>query len=220
MISGIYCIQNKINGKVYIGQSNDIPKRWKYEKWGSVNRFLKEDFEVYGIDNFSFYVLEECSLENLNTREMFYIRLYHSYDRDFGYNVSLGGCYNKNRVRNEWERKMLRKATCKRYRESHKEQAAKYRKEHKEEISAYFKKLNEIRKESEAYKKTRKKSAENLRILRRKICIDPIIGDTITYSALQGRKNRNKEKYKDVVLRQCLMEVNNEKIFCYSGLSE
>ena len=64
--------------------------------------------------------MEECSLENLDAREMFYIRLYHSYDRDFGYNVSLGGCYNKKRVRNEWERKMLRKATCKRYRESHK----------------------------------------------------------------------------------------------------
>lgn len=56
--------------------------------------------------------------------------------------------------------------------------------------------------------------------LRRKICIDPIIGDTIIYSALQGRKNRNKEKYKDVVLRQCLVEVNNEKVFCCSGLSE
>ena len=96
---------------------------------------------------------------------MFYIRLYHSYDRDFGYNVSLGGCYNKNRERNEWERKMLRN-------------------------------------------------------LRRQICIDPIIGDTITYSALQARKNRNKEKYKDVVLRQCLVEVNNEKVFCCSGLSE
>ena len=115
---------------------------------------------------------------------------------------------------------MLRKATCKRYRESHKEQAAKYRKEHKEELRAYFKKFNEIRKKSEAYKKTRKKSAENLRNLRRQICIDPIIGDTITYSALQARKNRNKEKYKDVVLRQCLVEVNNEKVFCCSGLSE
>ena len=69
-------------------------------------------------------------------------------------------------------------------------------------------------------KKLEKKSAENLRNLRRQICIDPIIGDTITYSALQARKNRNTEKYKDVVLRQCLVEVNNEKVFCCSGLSE
>lgn len=209
MISGIYCIQSKINGKVYVGQSNDIPTRWKFEKWGSVNRFLKEDFETYGIDNFSFYVLEECSVDNLDTREMFYIRLYHSYDREFGYNVSLGGAFNKNRSRTEWERKMFRKATCKRYREKHKEQIAKYQKEHKEEIRDYFKKLNEIRKESEEYKKIRKKSAENLKNLRKQICIDPIIGDTVTYSALQGRKNRNKEKYKDIVLRQCLVEVNN-----------
>ncbi len=210
MISGIYCIQSKVSGKVYIGQSNDIPKRWQAEKWGNANRFLKEDFETYGVDNFSFYVLEECSLESLNEREMFYIKLYHSYDRDFGYNISLGGCYNKNRVRSEWERKMLKKATSKRYRENHKEQIAQKRLENRENSIAYFKEYNKKRKNNETYKKYCEKSASNLKDLRKQLCVDPIVGDTLTYSALQGRKNRNKEKYKDVVLRQCLMEAKHD----------
>lgn len=210
MISGIYCIQNKLDGRIYIGQSNDIPKRWQAEKWGNINKTLKDDFAKLGINSFSFYILEECSVDNLDTREMFYIRLYHSYDREFGYNISLGGAFNKNRTRTEWERKMLKKATCKRYRENHKEQIAQKRLENKENSKKYFKEYNKQRKNDERYKGYLQKSAENLKDLRKQLCVDPIIGDTLTYAALQGRKNRNKEKYKDVVLRQCLVEVKND----------
>ena len=39
-ISGIYCIENIVNGKKYIGKSNNIYKRWYEEKLG-----LKKKYE-------------------------------------------------------------------------------------------------------------------------------------------------------------------------------
>jgi len=37
MITGIYKIINKLNNKVYIGQSIDIEKRWEAHKFYSYN---------------------------------------------------------------------------------------------------------------------------------------------------------------------------------------
>ena len=90
---GIYAIQNNINGKLYIGQSIDIERRWKDEQTckGAVNDYLTRSFEKYGIQNFSFYIIEECKKEDLNNREKFYIKLYHSLDNEFGYNLTSGG---------------------------------------------------------------------------------------------------------------------------------
>lgn len=101
---GIYKIENLINGKVYIGQSVDIKGRWNEHKL--VNSRASKDalkrqkyplylaFEKYGLDNFSFEVIEECPVEELNEKEQFYIKKYNSYI-DFpnsnGYNLTLGG---------------------------------------------------------------------------------------------------------------------------------
>lgn len=78
MICGIYKITNTINNKVYIGQSVDIHRRWKDEK---VNAFsiqsteyqtLKSKaFRKYGLENFLFEVIEECSPSMLNEREAY-----------------------------------------------------------------------------------------------------------------------------------------------------
>ena len=53
-ICGIYKITNKVNGKCYIGQSNDIHRRWKQELASNakLNPHLARAFEKYGIDNF------------------------------------------------------------------------------------------------------------------------------------------------------------------------
>ena len=101
---GIYKIENLINGKVYIGQSINIQERWNEHKLinsrTSKNALKKQKyplylaFQKYGLENFSFEVLEECSLEELDTKEQFYIKKYNSYI-DFpnsnGYNLTLGG---------------------------------------------------------------------------------------------------------------------------------
>ena len=92
---GIYKIENKINGKIYIGQSIAIKIRWqqhKYEaKMGESQAPLYRALRKYGIENFSFEILEECPQESLNEREIFWIAFYKSNNRDFGYNVLSGG---------------------------------------------------------------------------------------------------------------------------------
>ena len=105
---GIYKIENLINGKVYIGQSINIKERWSEHKL--INSRTSKDalkkqkyplylaFQKYGLENFSFEVLEECSLEELDTKEQFYIKKYNSYI-DFpnsnGYNLTIGGKGNQ-----------------------------------------------------------------------------------------------------------------------------
>jgi hypothetical protein len=45
----------------------------------------------YGIDNFLFEVVEECSLEELNNREKYWIKYYDSHNPLNGYNLTDGG---------------------------------------------------------------------------------------------------------------------------------
>jgi group I intron endonuclease len=68
-VIGIYKITNSINGKVYIGLSTNIEKRWN--KHRSVMTNPKERnykyplycaMRKYGIENFTFEVLEECKI--------------------------------------------------------------------------------------------------------------------------------------------------------------
>lgn len=93
---GIYKITNTINGKSYIGQSVDINRRWKREKDDSNNVNsrtydypLMKAFRKYGIENFDFKVIEECEIEELNEKEMYWIDFYDTFFN--GYNQTLGG---------------------------------------------------------------------------------------------------------------------------------
>lgn len=95
-ICGIYKIENNINGKVYIGQSSNILKRWIAHKNTYSNPNSKNyDYPIYrairkyGLENFSFEILEECSVDSLNEREKYWIQYYQSYSN--GYNQDEGG---------------------------------------------------------------------------------------------------------------------------------
>ena len=57
-ICGIYSVTNKINNKIYIGQSIDIERRWNQHRYGKGNLILKNAIKKYGIENFEFDVLE------------------------------------------------------------------------------------------------------------------------------------------------------------------
>jgi group I intron endonuclease len=89
---GIYCIQNSLDSKSYIGSSVNIIARWKEHKRYlrrniHENSYLQNAVNKYGMKNFEFKILEECSKEKLLEREQYYLDLYKSYDSKFGYNI-------------------------------------------------------------------------------------------------------------------------------------
>ena len=95
----IYKIINNINGKVYIGKTeqNNPYDRWKehirdHARRRNEKRPLYSAMKKYGVENFSFKVLEETN--SPEEREMHYIDVYRSYVgfKDCnGYNATLGG---------------------------------------------------------------------------------------------------------------------------------
>lgn len=75
MESGIYVITNLINKHQYVGQSTNLKKR-KAEHFSVTkehNASLRRAFEKYGVENFSFEVLEYCEECFLNEKEIAYI---------------------------------------------------------------------------------------------------------------------------------------------------
>ena len=96
---GIYKITNKVNNKCYIGQSINIQRRWYQEKNKAFNendtaynQLLSKAFRKYGLDNFTFEVLEELAPEQLNEREEYWINHFNSLTPR-GYNTHKGGRY-------------------------------------------------------------------------------------------------------------------------------
>ena len=74
-VVGIYKITNKINGKSYIGQSNNIIRRISEHKSESyrqheINKVLQKAIKKDGIQNFDFDVIEKCYVDELDDREI------------------------------------------------------------------------------------------------------------------------------------------------------
>lgn len=104
---GIYKYQNKINHKIYIGQSIDLEQRRYAHKSSAFNKNAKDynsqfhqAIRKYGLENFSYEVIVEISKEEyskqiLDDLEKYFIKYYDSYKN--GYNATEGGDDNPNR---------------------------------------------------------------------------------------------------------------------------
>lgn len=91
----IYKITNKINGKIYIGQTiRGFDKRYQDDLKKYVKNIpLKRSIEKYGIENFDICKNYDIafSKEELDIKEMNWIRIFNSNHKDFGYNLTEGG---------------------------------------------------------------------------------------------------------------------------------
>lgn len=89
----IYLHKNKINNKVYVGQTCQKPEnRWSNGKGYKQNVYFTNAINKYGWDNFEHIILKvDLTLEEANVWEEFYIKKYKSTDRKYGYNQRFGG---------------------------------------------------------------------------------------------------------------------------------
>lgn len=93
----VYRIINKVNGKMYIGQTTKTLEQRMYQhkqKLKSGSKFrIYEAMREYGWDNFEAEVLEYVDTkEQLDVREIYYINKYNTIDD--GYNLAPGGNIN------------------------------------------------------------------------------------------------------------------------------
>lgn len=101
MAIGIYKITNKVNGKIYIGQSRNITNRWEVHKTkarlspGSQGAatYLANAMRKHGIDNFYYEVIEKCKIKELDEKERYWIEHFNSCNHEIGYNQTSGGTH-------------------------------------------------------------------------------------------------------------------------------
>ena len=114
---GVYKITNLVSGKVYIGASKNIEKRWSAHRNGHSD--LAKEFQTFGLDNFKFEILLECPEDMLCQWERDMICLYDADDPEKGYNSKNDRPYSLKRTEALKGRK-LSEETKRKISESHK----------------------------------------------------------------------------------------------------
>lgn len=86
----VYKIENKINKKIYVGQTNNLDRRMQEHKHDERNNHpIHNAIKKYGWENFEVSVLYYGV--NYNEKEKEYIKLYKSNRKEYGYNITTGG---------------------------------------------------------------------------------------------------------------------------------
>ena len=90
-ITGIYKITNTKNGMCYVGQAVNIAERWRQHiKRGlgaeaPTRNKLYPAMAQFGVENFTFEIVEQCEPSLLNQREDSWQEYFHA--KDFGYSI-------------------------------------------------------------------------------------------------------------------------------------
>jgi len=90
----IYKATNLLNNKVYIGQTIRILELRKicHENSKDSKMLICKAIQKHGKENFSWIQIDSASSkEELSSKEIFWIRTYMSTNRQFGYNITIGG---------------------------------------------------------------------------------------------------------------------------------
>ena len=88
---GIYKITNLQNQMSYVGQSVNVPERWRQHIKRGIGAEPPTRNKLYpamlaiGVENFSFEFIEECEKSQLDQREQFWQQYFHT--KDFGYSI-------------------------------------------------------------------------------------------------------------------------------------
>jgi group I intron endonuclease len=90
-VCGIYMITCVVNKKYYIGSSKNMRHRWlshchDLRKMKHSNLHLQRAYDLYGLREFRFTVLEYCPAEALLLREQFYIDIFDATNEQIGFN--------------------------------------------------------------------------------------------------------------------------------------
>lgn len=176
---GIYCIENLITHKKYVGQASSILGRFS-EHIGDLNHqrhfneHLQNSWNKYGEDNFTYSILEYCTIKQLDERESYYIDTMDLLDRDLGYNMKRGGQHGggtfskevkeklSKSIKKSFENPVRRKIQSERakefwsrqdYRDGHSGvNAPMYGRHHTDEVKEFISKLNKGQSRNMVYK--------------------------------------------------------------------
>lgn len=90
--TGIYAITCLESKKMYIGKSKSIHMRWSehrrtLDKGVHANSHLQAAWNLYGKNSFVFSVLEDCTNEELASKEIYWTNHYEALDSNKGYNM-------------------------------------------------------------------------------------------------------------------------------------
>lgn len=164
MISCIYTITNKVNGKFYIGKTKNFFYRISKHKYTlrndlHINDHLQKAWNKYGEDNFLFEILEEHDIEDLLPMEHYWCNLLDAFNYNKAYNIKPTHPFGKGTNSPQMREKVKQALTGKTLSEEHKLKLslAKKGKKLSEETR---KKMSDSAKGNKKSEKTKRKIAE------------------------------------------------------------